>query len=212
MDSTVIYLFLGVILLFNIVFMVVFMKNKAKKPVAAQPVGQPRFEQQEAAADEEAKTQALGSNQPQNQPVQEPVEEKTEVLSIANLTPQEKAMLGKEADETMILGAAEPTPVVHQKVLRSVIYQSNGTEEVYKWDEAEVLVIGRDPQQCDLTITTDKFIGRTHALVYQKHSRYYLVDLDSKNGTYIDNLALKGQQEISLDEAFKLGQTEIVVK
>lgn len=226
MNSTIIYVFLGVILLLNLVFVFVYMKNKNKKVSVSQQVAATSQSvplQQEEVVHEDAKTQALGSNSEpvhqQKAPQQRATfDDKTEVLGISNLSPQEKALIGKEnhsheVDATVFFGSEEKQQDSKQeKVFRSVIYKVKEKEETFSWNEDEVLIIGRDPQQSDLTITTDNYIGRTHALVYRKEKKYFLVDLDSKNGTYIDNLALKGQKEISLDQTFKLGQTDIVVR
>ena len=74
------------------------------------------------------------------------------------------------------------------------------------------MTIGRDPNNSDLTVSADNFIGRKHALLYKKDDHYLLVDLDSKNGTYINNKQLKGQTEVAIDQVFKLGQTEFILK
>lgn len=49
----------------------------------------------------------------------------------------------------------------------------------------ERTLIGRDPS-CDLSID-DNAISRMHAAVDLLGCRYFLVDLNSANGTYVDD-------------------------
>ncbi len=68
--------------------------------------------------------------------------------------------------------------------------------------------IGRDPEACDLIIAFDNCIGRNHAVVYCKDSRYYIFDLNSKNGTYINNKKVEGTFEIFDGDIIKFAKTE----
>jgi hypothetical protein len=141
------------------------------------------------------------------------IEEKTEVLHpISNLSKEEKNELEKipVSDATMVLNQPKeqkPLPTAH-----IIEYHVGNRTEQFKWHGQEVVRIGRDSDQSDLVIIDDGYIGRTHALLYEKSGELFLVDLASKNGTFIESVAVKGQQEIQLNQFFKIGQTELVVK
>jgi pSer/pThr/pTyr-binding forkhead associated (FHA) protein len=47
--------------------------------------------------------------------------------------------------------------------------------------------IGRNPDVMDYCITDNNDVCRTHAEIMSQDGIYYLVDLDSKNGTFINS-------------------------
>jgi pSer/pThr/pTyr-binding forkhead associated (FHA) protein len=216
-----IYIILGGIVLLNIVFIFLMMKNKNRNTNSTVPVTpaaeEVAIEKPNDFVDEYVKTQALGSTSSPS-PIPEdkkPVkQDKTEVLKggISNLSESEKQSIRAQSTvgETVVLSnqsIAEP-----KTYLRNIQYQDNNEERKFKWDESTPLTIGRDPNSSDLTVSSDNFIGRKHALLYKKDNHYYLVDLDSKNGTFVHNEPLKGQTEIAIDQVFRLGQTEFILK
>lgn len=70
----------------------------------------------------------------------------------------------------------------------------------------ERLLLGRE-QPVDLLVE-DKAASRRHAQVYRKNGKWYLKDLDSTNGTYLDG-PLKGAERILWDgDVFKIGDWE----
>jgi hypothetical protein len=226
LDTTIIYIILGGVVLLNIVFLSLMMKNKNKDQNStaqvAPAVEAESIEKPNDHVDEYVKTQALGptgSSAPMAENKQPVQHDKTEVLrgAIANFSESEKqAIRGTSAPqspvgETIILGSnqsiAQP-----KAILRSIQYHDNNEAKKFEWDESTPLTIGRDPNNSDLTVSSDNFIGRKHALLYKKDNHYYLVDLDSKNGTFIHNEPLKGQTEVAIDQVFRLGQTEFILK
>jgi len=75
-----------------------------------------------------------------------------------------------------------------------------------------VTSIGRDPEVCDIVISSDGHIGRKHALIYSKNDKFYLTDLNSKNGTYINGERIQGERQINNGDTIKLAITEIKFK
>lgn len=70
----------------------------------------------------------------------------------------------------------------------------------------EKLVFGREAP-ADV-IVDDKAASRRHAQVYKKGNKWWLRDLDSTNGTYLDG-PLKGAERILWDgDVFKIGEWE----
>ncbi|MBC8060958.1 MAG: FHA domain-containing protein [Clostridiaceae bacterium] len=72
--------------------------------------------------------------------------------------------------------------------------------------------LGRDPEVCDMVILGNDHIGRKHVLIYFKSNKFYLTDLNSKNGTYINGDRLQGERQISDGDVIRLATTEIKFK
>ena len=82
----------------------------------------------------------------------------------------------------------------------TVILGCNQTSRAYLIDDNEnygekiiinkdTFVIGRLKSVVDYEIT-NKTVGKTHAKFIKQDNKYYLVDLESKNGTYINSTKL----------------------
>ncbi|GAB4468494.1 MAG: hypothetical protein Kow00124_02670 [Anaerolineae bacterium] len=59
---------------------------------------------------------------------------------------------------------------------------------------ADELLIGRGAD-CDIVIP-DSRVSREHARVFRREGAYFIEDLHSKNGTYLNAIRLEGEQEI----------------
>ncbi|WP_010632808.1 FHA domain-containing protein [Sporolactobacillus vineae] len=222
-NLTLIYLIIGVALVANVILIIAIMRRKnTERPETAVSLYQ-KLQDSETGQDEDrSKTTALSDVQAQqvekarkSMPIPENrEEEKTEMLHpISNLSPKIKGDIknaGPE-DATMLLSKDESIPPLQKQAKRTIDYQIGSEKEQYSWTGSEPVRIGRDPDQCDLVIANDGYVGRVHALIYTKSGKYYLVDLDSKNGTYIESRQVKGQEELAAGQYFKIGKTELVV-
>ncbi|MBI2252755.1 MAG: FHA domain-containing protein [Armatimonadetes bacterium] len=68
--------------------------------------------------------------------------------------------------------------------------------------------IGRDKNN-DFILPLDKFISRNHAQIKVKDGKYYIEDLKSANGTFINEKQISEETMLSEGEIFKLGQTAL---
>jgi pSer/pThr/pTyr-binding forkhead associated (FHA) protein len=66
--------------------------------------------------------------------------------------------------------------------------------------------IGRDPA-CEVPIKVDKFISRHHARILVVEPECFLEDLDSTNGTFINDKRLKGRIILERGQTFRVGKT-----
>lgn len=82
------------------------------------------------------------------------------------------------------------------------IYPARSDSELIRLSKERTL-IGRDPN-CDIPID-DKAISRIHASVEQLGTGYFLCDLDSTNGTYVDDNLLRGRIPLSGGELIRFG-------
>lgn len=83
-------------------------------------------------------------------------------------------------------------PVVHYASLERV---SNGE----KMDITKTSFrIGKDRNTADFWVSENNAVSRSHADIITKGRRYYVVDLNSTNKTYINNLVIMPQQETEI--------------
>jgi pSer/pThr/pTyr-binding forkhead associated (FHA) protein len=73
-----------------------------------------------------------------------------------------------------------------------------------------VCSIGRGPQS-DVRIRDDS-VSTNHATLLRKGAAWFVVDLRSANGTFVDGLRIAGERELTLGSRLKLGNVELVFR
>ncbi len=73
-----------------------------------------------------------------------------------------------------------------------------------------VCAIGRGPQS-DVRIRDDS-VSTNHATLLRKGSAWFIVDLRSANGTFVDGLRIAGERELVPGSRLKLGSVELVFR
>jgi len=95
--------------------------------------------------------------------------------------------------------------------VRLKVYQDSDDPVLTKDFESGNISIGRD-QSADLMLEDpSKFVSRQHAIIKFQDGYYYLVDKDSRNGTYINNKRIKADYPYTLDDnaSFVIGEYTI---
>ena len=82
------------------------------------------------------------------------------------------------------------------------IYPACSNSELMRLTTSRTL-IGRDPS-CDITVNDDA-MSRTHAAVDLLGRGYFLTDLNSTNGTYVDDELLRGRIPLEGGELIRMG-------
>jgi pSer/pThr/pTyr-binding forkhead associated (FHA) protein len=72
------------------------------------------------------------------------------------------------------------------------------------------ILIGRG-KNATIKITYDKFCSRRHALIYWDKNACFIEDLNSTNGTFINNVRIYGRSELKNTDVISLGDTKLVV-
>ncbi len=87
----------------------------------------------------------------------------------------------------------------------------NGPAEPVAIDKPE-FVIGRNADATDYTIENNINIGRTHAKIVNQEGVYYLVDLESKNGTFINDVQIASgvPTAIQFGDVIKLANQDFI--
>ena len=74
----------------------------------------------------------------------------------------------------------------------------------------DVITIGREVN-CDLMID-DPYIGKYHSIIFYKGESFYIADLGSKNGIFLDDdVKVEGIAEIIKSTKVKIGLTELEI-
>lgn len=67
------------------------------------------------------------------------------------------------------------------------------------------IIVGRD-ESCDVPLP-ERQISRQHIRIYRQNDRFYVQDLDSKNGTWVNGQPLKGSTELHDGDEIQLALT-----
>ena len=73
-------------------------------------------------------------------------------------------------------------------------------------------VIGRDPLS-DIPLPNDPLVSRVHAMINLVNGQYFIHDMNSTNGTYLNNNPLTRDQKVALalGDVILIGKTTITV-
>jgi hypothetical protein len=200
------------------------------KSYQVQPVQQPINNSQQPPINNQ---QPAGNyQQPMNysNPIPEPINNNTavtgELVNVANtyasdlIKQQSLSNLGSTGNETVELVSEVKEVKLNETVLLGedtaapsayFTYEIN-RESKKAFINKSVVAIGREPESSDIVIDFDDHIGRKHALVYSKENIYVLVDLNSKNGTFINDERLQGERALKDGDRVKLASTELIFR
>lgn len=79
------------------------------------------------------------------------------------------------------------------------------------WPFEDEIVIGRDETLAGACITLDRYISRRHARLRTQSGSLLLSDLESRNGTRVNERRVRGEQRIEPGTTFQVGRTVLRV-
>jgi pSer/pThr/pTyr-binding forkhead associated (FHA) protein len=79
------------------------------------------------------------------------------------------------------------------------------------WPFENEIVIGRDETLADACITLDRYVSRRHARLRSEGGALLLSDLQSRNGTRLNDHPVTGEEPIELGAPFQVGRTVLRV-
>ena len=100
-------------------------------------------------------------------------------------------MLGDDSGGTTVLGYDEPYEPVYPTLIRL------RTEEEYSVNKP-TFRIGTEQSYCDLFICDNNYISRSHADIVTRDDRYYIVDRNSTNKTFVDGKVILAEKEVEI--------------
>lgn len=113
--------------------------------------------------------------------------------------------------ESHIEEIEDATQLLQKPIVPVLRIQGNGPAEPVAIDKPE-FVIGRNADATDYTIENNTNVGRTHAKIVNPEGVYYLVDLESKNGTFINDVQIESgvPTAINFGDVIKLANQEFI--
>ncbi|MBC7247291.1 MAG: FHA domain-containing protein [Actinobacteria bacterium] len=86
-----------------------------------------------------------------------------------------------------------------------LLAEREGRRRRVDWDASREMLIGRAPE-CSLCLQ-DEFASNLHAKLYQVEGRFYIEDLGSTNGTYVNGRRINYPTELRGGDSIKVGNT-----
>ena len=86
------------------------------------------------------------------------------------------------------------------------VLKGGGLDPGERFDLFGGLSIGRSPE-ADVRIE-DRYASTIHARLYSRGASYYVEDMGSTNGTYLNGAVLEGEVELSDLDQIRIGDTE----
>ena len=113
--------------------------------------------------------------------------------------------------EVSTLSETKPEPIRDMGLVEQVVKSENprltGDDEI-KITESP-FVIGKD-KTCHFTIKNDTYISRKHARIVKRENGYYIEDLNSTNGTFIDGKPAEGKTKLEVGQEIKLADRNYI--
>lgn len=94
-----------------------------------------------------------------------------------------------------------------KKIKKAYLIRDNETVEINK----DIFLIGRTANTVDYLIN-NKIIGRIHARIENIDNEYFLTDLDSKNGTYLNGTRLIANERYKLEDRYEIKIANVILK
>lgn len=113
-----------------------------------------------------------------------------------NAVPDGTTVLGNNSG-TVVLGYDEADEPVYPALIRE---RTGGSFPVDKPD----FKIGAEQRKCDLFIGDNRYISRTHADIITHDGRYYIVDKNSTNKTFVDGKVIPPDTETEIFPGTKI--------
>lgn len=103
--------------------------------------------------------------------------------------------------------AAAPAPIKRDKARQLVVVDGPLKGSHMEIASVEDLTLGR-ADSCDFVLGDD-FASSTHARLFRRGSEWFLEDLDSRNGTYVQGLRIDQPERVSVGMDMKMGRTTL---
>ena len=122
--------------------------------------------------------------------------EETEIVGIQNAN----------SDSTQMLWNGE------MKTHQLVLIDENNPGRTLQTPIRGAIIVGRKPGESNLIIDYDKSISGKHCQITEKDGKFYLKDLQSSNGTFMNETRLLSEVEIHSGCKIRLGRVVLRVE
>jgi hypothetical protein len=101
--------------------------------------------------------------------------------------------------------AAREGPVGHLKVVEPPEWRGRTFELT-----ADEITVGRAPG-CHVALTDDGYVSQLHARLFRRDGRFFVEDLGSTNGTYLNRKKVTGPVALRRGDRLQVGRTVLEV-
>lgn len=109
----------------------------------------------------------------------------------------ETTVLSGAGETTVLDSGAGETSVLSMAPLCKLIREKGG--EVVNITKAD-FVIGKERSRVDYCISDNNSISRTHARIVSKEGKFFIIDQNATNGTYVNNVRSQPRREVEIKE------------
>ncbi|MBR4168302.1 MAG: FHA domain-containing protein [Lachnospiraceae bacterium] len=88
----------------------------------------------------------------------------------------------------------------------------NDPMRFYRFLDPSRIVIGSEKSQTDVAITNDEDVSVRHCVITRYEDRYYLRDLQSAYGTFVNGERLNGETEVRSGDMITVGHAKLMMK
>lgn len=141
------------------------------------------------------------------EPVSEPNDDR-------NLMPEEQSV--ENADQTEMVASSDvqnenQTVVLwdSQTAYHVVLSDIKLTAKSFEFPLKSSVVLGRKQDMCDIVLDYDRTVSGRHCKLTVRDGKFYVTDLKSSNGTYINGWKVQTEMEIIPGNILKLGRLEV---
>lgn len=144
--------------------------------------------------------------QTESQPADTTDYEATGLLYESDIGSEETTLLNEPdySEDTVLLNEPEVKYPILQRV--------SGGEEIVL--DKPVFRIGKEKSYVDYFVTNNNTVSRSHADIIARNGKYYIMDLNSKNGTFINGyeIPVKSEIELNINDRITLSNEEFIFK
>lgn len=126
-------------------------------------------------------------------PQKEKMVKPDKIVKNKNDTINEIKIIKKENIENIKLAVVEETTILKSDNISAYLIECGKSSPEYIEIKDAGFIIGRSPSIADMVIN-DSSIGRIHAEIIKRDNDYYLIDKNSKNGTYLNEVRLDASE------------------
>ena len=144
---------------------------------------------------------------------------KAEEAARAEAAARAEEVARAEAAKAQVVGATvaavgvqiprfETAHIENDRVFTIKFYKMQTSQlfENYSFRLEDSLTIGRNPGYHHWTIVDDLTVSGNHCKIYQKDGQVYILDLNSTNGTYVNDQRVRGQMKLENHDKIGIGQ------
>ncbi|MDE6578993.1 MAG: FHA domain-containing protein [Ruminiclostridium sp.] len=114
-------------------------------------------------------------------------------VSPANTVKDPKKGYTDESNGTVTAGCENG----ERKLVPVLTRTKNGEKTVI---EKPMFKIGTSRESCDMVIADNRYISRIHAYIVTRNGRYFIIDRNSTNKTYVNGKAISAETEAELSD------------